>query len=107
MNDWTPISFEDLSAMITQAEELMGTQAKRIWQLVRLTPPEKWELHPWGDQGGGFWVVAIAGQTCLYYNDIENGFNTSPFTQWGRIDKYVCDQVTLDDLMNDFCTKGS
>ena len=93
--------------MIAESETQMTHEAKRLWHLIRLSPAEKWEQHPWGDQGGGFWVVAITGKTCLYYNDIEDGFNTSSFSAWGAIDHYVCDQIELQDVLNGFLADSS
>lgn len=60
-------------------------------------PPAKWHLSPWGDLGGGFWVVAVRDDRVLWYNDIEDGFNVSRFTETGTIPstEYSCNQ---DDL---------
>ena len=70
--------------------------ALRLWHLIR-TPPEKWALHPWGDLGGGFWVVAVFGRSALWYNDIERGFNVSRFQTEGVIPsgEYWCNQDPL------------
>ena len=48
-----------------------------------------------GDLGGGFWVVAIIGQKCIYYNDIEDGFNESEFEETGQIGEYLTNQSEL------------
>jgi hypothetical protein len=58
-----------------------------MWETIRISP-EKWQQHQFGDQGGGFWVVAILGGTVVWYNDIEGGFNRSRFTRYGEIDEY-------------------
>ncbi|MHB0938131.1 MAG: hypothetical protein ACYDCO_24220 [Armatimonadota bacterium] len=67
----------------------------RLWELIRIDP-EKWQLHPWGDEGGGFWVVAIIGNYCQYYNDIEHGFNWSQYQEHGLISDYWCSQDDLE-----------
>ncbi|OUS05904.1 hypothetical protein A9Q81_03945 [Gammaproteobacteria bacterium 42_54_T18] len=36
----------------------------------------------------GFWVVAVIGSKVLWYNHVEQGFNVSPFSTCGCIDKY-------------------
>ncbi len=36
----------------------------------------------------GFWVVAVIGNKVLWYNHVEQGFNVSPFSSYGCIDKY-------------------
>lgn len=96
---WSPISERELAGMIVTAEEKMAAETSRFWEAIRLPKPEKWQLHPWGDQGGGFWVVAIAGKRCVYYNDIEEGFELSPFAQWGAIGDYICNNDELHELL--------
>jgi hypothetical protein len=60
-------------------------------------PPRKWAQSPWGDRGGGFWVVARYRQKVLWFNDIEYGFNVSRFENEGRIPggEYWCSQDTI------------
>lgn len=85
---------EELQKDIDAGFSKMSTSERSLWQNLNIKP-EKWVLTPWGDEGGGFWVVAIYGNTCIYYNDIEEGFNTSSYAEYGRIDKYFCDQDEL------------
>ena len=61
--------------------------------------PAKWRQSPWGDEGNGFWAVASDQGRVLWYNDIEDGFNVSAFTDWGIIpdDEYWCNQDELKD----------
>jgi len=54
--------------------------------------PTKWQCPPWGDEGGGFWVVAIRNGMVTWYNDIEEGFNESRFVKEGTISEYGCNQ---------------
>lgn len=81
----------------------MASACARLWSAIRIEP-EKWLLHPYGDGGGGFWVVAIVGKTVIWYNDLEEGFNRSRYSIYGQIDDYWCNQdeldVTLGYLMN-------
>ena len=39
------------------------------------------------------------GKLVLWYNDIEEGFNTSSFTHEGVIEQYWCNQDTLHEAM--------
>lgn len=98
---WKPLSQTALEGLIEVAEYAMEPEALALWELIRV-PPEKWQLSPWGDLGGGFWVVAVLGKKCLWYNDIEDGFNLSPFEEWGCIAKYWCNQTTLSELMHSY-----
>lgn len=85
----------------------MSSSQMRIWEKVKLSPPEKWAQSPWGDEGGGFWVVAVFGLNCLYYNDIEDGFNESRFSSWGVIDEYRCNQIELHHFIASVFTPSS
>ncbi len=91
---WQPISEDDLLPLIATAEAAMAPPALALWERVRIQPV-KWALPPWGDMGGGFWVVAVVGQECVWYNDIEDGFNVSRFETTGRIADYWCSQSEL------------
>ena len=52
-----------------------------------------------GEQGSGFWVVGIIGKTVIYYNDIEEGYNLSAFTNYGEIDNYYPNQMELHEMV--------
>lgn len=94
---WEPISENELIQLIQTAEARMSENLPlhRFWLKIKITP-EKWSLPPWGDEGGGFWVVAVMGQMCVYFNDIEDGFNTSRYSTFGQIEDYYCDQTELE-----------
>ena len=47
--------------------------------------PVQWRQSPWGDQNGGFWVLAVQDDRVLWYNDIEDGFQVSRFEHAGTI----------------------
>ena len=92
---WEPISEEAIWDDINSSWERMDFPQRHLWESIRIDP-EKWELHPWGDLGGGFWVVAILGKTVIWYNDIEHGFNRSTYTKYGTLDHYWCNQDDLE-----------
>jgi hypothetical protein len=48
----------------------------RLWAAIQISPA-KWAQIRWRDKSGGFWVVAILDSTVVWYNDIEDGFNSS------------------------------
>jgi hypothetical protein len=100
MSDWSPIEESALLELIDNAEWMLEGLDKSFWGLIKLSVPEKWVNHPLGDLGGGFWVVAIVGNRCLYYNDIEDGFNVSTFKSWGEIDEYFSNQLKLEELVS-------
>ncbi|MEW8073348.1 MAG: hypothetical protein AB2765_11185 [Candidatus Thiodiazotropha endolucinida] len=41
-------------------------------------------------------VVAIIGNTVIWINDIEKGFNRSNFKEFGIIEEYYCNQDELE-----------
>jgi len=98
---WQPLSQEKLVDMIDNAEWMMESPVRAFWDRIKITP-EKWQLPSMGDEGGGFWVVALVGQECLYYNDIEGGFNRSPYDKSGQITNYFCNQSDLLAFMKSY-----
>ena len=76
----------------------MDPATRRFWKAIQLDP-RKWQQHPWGDEGGGFWVVGVLGQRVLWYNDIEDGFNVSEYSEFGTIDHYGANQSELQNVV--------
>lgn len=103
MVEWEPITEKALLIRIDQGRAAMTEASRRLWDAVRIQP-EKWEQHPYGDSGGGFWVVGLIGRTAIWFNDIEEGFNRSVYSTYGVIEDYWCNQdelnVTVDYLAN-------
>ncbi len=103
MIEWEPITEAALRSRVAQSEARMSSSQRRLWEAVRIDP-ENWQQHPYGDPGAGFWVVALVGQTVIWYNDIEEGFNRSRYSDYGTIDDYWCNQdeleLTVQYLMN-------
>ena len=95
MTDWEPISETALLARIRQGYKRMTQAQQRLWNAIRINP-EKWQQHPYGDAGGGFWTVGLVGRTAIWYNDREDGFNRSVYSTYGLIDDYWCNQDELD-----------
>jgi len=94
MEQWEPISFNDLHDGIQKTEKDLDKELKNFWDLIKIDPI-KWEEKEYGEMGGGFWVVAIFGHQVIWYNDIEEGFNISDYKTFGKIEDYWCDQDEL------------
>lgn len=58
MVDWEPISEVALLARFNQGYARMTQAQQRLWHAIRINP-EKWQQHPYGDVGGGFWTVGL------------------------------------------------
>ena len=92
---WKPLPEEELHDMLNSAWRRMSLPQRRLWEAIRIEP-QKWASHPYGDLGGGFWAVALLGQTVVWFNDIEDGFNRSHYTTHGAIGAYWCNQDQLE-----------
>lgn len=95
--DWQSLREEHLIKLINEARARMNPLERRFWDAIAITP-EKWHQTPYGDRGGGFWVVAVLGKTVIWYNDIEDGFNYSVYGEFGIIptSEYWCNQDDLE-----------
>lgn len=91
---WQPINEGALGDLISESRDSMDLPLLRLWDQIKIDP-QKWQLPPWGDLGGGFWAVAIIGNTVIWYNDIEEGFNRSKYMIHGYINEYWCNQDEL------------
>jgi hypothetical protein len=98
---WTPISEESIYELINQSWKRMNLKQRSFWEMVQIEPV-KWSLPPWGDEGGGFWVVGRIGRRVIWYNDIEDGFNQSPCSVEKTIDTYRCNQDYLEHILQQF-----
>jgi hypothetical protein len=97
---WTPVKESSILKDIEYCGDILFSKPDclKFWEYIKITP-EKWSEKEMGEEGGGFWVVAIMGKTVIYYNDIEDGYNWSPFTRYGEIDNYVCSQMELFEMI--------
>jgi hypothetical protein len=93
---WTPISLPELESLVTSDLAECSEELRALFARVRIEPT-KWRQRPWGNEGGGFWAVAVHRDRVLWYNDIECGFNVSRFADWGEIPdrEYWCNQDKL------------
>lgn len=91
---WTPITRDELGELIRRGQDAMGPELLRLWRAIMIDPV-KWQEAGYGAEGGGFWVVAIIGKQVLWYNDIEDGFNVSGYSEHGRIGQYFCNRSAL------------
>jgi hypothetical protein len=92
---WTPISLTELEEWISRGESKLEGELLKFWNLIKIAP-QKWQEKEYRDEVGEFWVVAVFGNAVVFYNDIEDGFNISPYTAYGQISKYACEQSELD-----------
>jgi hypothetical protein len=92
--DWEPLSEASLWDLINAAEIRMDIPQARLWEIVRIEPT-KWSGLIYGKENG-FWAVAVIGNWVVWYNDIEEGFNSSRYDSFGTIGEYWCNQDNLE-----------
>ena len=97
---WKPATKEKIKKDIEWCGDVLFIQPDclKFWEYIKIEP-EKWKEKQKGHEGNGFWIVAIMGKAVIYYNDIEEGYNLSPFTTFGEIDEYYCNQAELYQII--------
>jgi len=99
-DSWKPVTYVQLVNLLSHNESQLEERVSTFWQAIRLPAAELWQQHPWGNEGCGFWVIATAGRTCIYYNDITEGFSVGHFQRWGHISDYQTSHSTLQATLN-------
>ncbi len=95
---WEPLSFDELYSLIIYFEKSEYGELLNLWNLIKINP-EKWKEEEYGEEGGGFWVVAMFGYYVVWYNDIEEGFNISSYHNFGTIGRYGASQYMLREIL--------
>lgn len=72
----------------------MSLKQRFLWDVIKRMP-EEWELRGFGP----CWVVALIGPTVIYYNHFEEGFDTSPWSQYGYIERYAALSYGLENAV--------
>jgi hypothetical protein len=93
---WSPLSRDELQSTLRRELAECSDEQRAYFDGVAFEPA-KWSQSPYGDEGGGFWAVAADDNRVLWFNDIEDGFNVSTYTDWGTIpaNQYWCNQDEL------------
>jgi hypothetical protein len=97
---WQPLGREELEQLMSAGLSEADDPVRAAWQRIRIEP-ERWQCSPWGDLAGGFWAVAVTGGVVIWFNDIEEGFNASPFRERGVIGEYACNQRTFAEMLGE------
>lgn len=84
--------------LINDSRERMSPSQKRLWERVQVAPA-KWACEPHSGINGGFWVVGLIGQSVVWFNDIEDGFQRSSYVRYGEIEEYGSMQFGLEEVV--------
>lgn len=94
------LSIEALGEILADSVAEMDEPERRLWDLIRVRP-ERWRQSPEGNLvGGGFWVVAVLGRRVIWWNEVEPGFNVTPYRQHGTIDGFGWSDDELHHLVH-------
>jgi hypothetical protein len=85
----------DIWDLINAGWDRMSIPQRNLWEVIKVSPA-KWQEPTYGKHVGGFWIVGIVGQKVIWYNDIEDGFNLSKYSELGTISEYWCNQDQLE-----------
>jgi hypothetical protein len=94
MGDEMTFSEEQLWDEINSGWSRMSFKQRHLWEVIKRTP-EEWDLKGYGP----CWVVAVIGETVIYYNHFEYGFNRSSWTTFGIIDHFQSLQIGLEEAI--------
>ena len=91
---------KELEKCISEAEHELKEEderAIRLWQRIQKSPVA-WsqEQYPGGDT---FWVIAIMGSRCPYYNHVEGGWGWGKYTEMGKVCEYHWQQLEIQHVV--------
>jgi hypothetical protein len=72
-------------------------RAIRLWERIKV-PASLWTQTQYPIDST-FWVIAIMGDRCLYFNFVEGGWGWGKYHEWGRIDTYHWQQDELQHVV--------
>jgi hypothetical protein len=93
----------DVAKEVAEAERDLDASERRLWERIRIAPV-RWEQRQYGDEANQyserFWVVAIMGTRCLYFNHVEGGWGWGRFAEWGSICEYHWQQDEIHHVVS-------
>ena len=87
----------EVAEEIAKSERGLDARSLRLWERVRIAP-EPWTQHQYPG-GQPFWVVAILGNRCLHFNDVEGGWGWGRFSEWGQVGESHCQQDEIHHVV--------
>jgi hypothetical protein len=93
VNTWQPITASELSELVSRQLTECEPGLRKVFEQYRVEPYRA----PFASEGAleSAFVVAKRGNDVLYFEDVEEGFNTSPLSKDGRILEHWCNQDEL------------
>lgn len=72
-------------------------RAMLLWERI-MVPASLWTSAQYTIDST-FWVIAIIGNRCLYFNFVEGGWGWGQYHEWGRIDNYHWQQDEIHHVV--------
>lgn len=94
------IDEEEITELLNDAQWVLEGLPNNFWRLIKLSPFEIWGT-PEEAEAEYVWVVAIIGNRCVFYDELNNGFVIGHYDVHGELDESLFDQsaMQLDDLI--------
>jgi hypothetical protein len=102
---WMPISKDALENEIASQCKDISDEELAYFNKIRV-PLESVKIERWGNTESVF-VVAKAGATIIFYEDIEEGFEITELNEQGAISDYGASQFTLQQVINQLRASNS
>lgn len=80
------LTLEQVAAEIAECERVLVGPQLRLWERMRIAPL-LWSQNQYPEENP-FWVVAILGCRCMYFNHVEGGWGWGRFAEWGQVGEY-------------------
>lgn len=98
MNQWSSFTKKELDFEIFIQEQELENDVLKIWNKAKIKP-ELWYCNDVIESY--FWVVAIIDENLIWYNDITENFQKTPFKTQGFIDQYKAQNKSLNDMIKE------
>lgn len=72
-------------------------RASLLWERIKV-PASLWTQSQYPIDSS-FWVIAILGSYCMYFNFVEGGWGWGRYEQWGRIESYHWQQDEIHHVV--------
>lgn len=74
-----------------------SARAFKLWERIKV-PASLWNQEQYSMEPT-FWVIAIMGGRCLYFNYVEGGWGWGQYQDWGKIDTYHWQQDEISHVV--------
>jgi hypothetical protein len=94
------IADQKITKLLNDAEWLLEGLPKSFWRFIKLSAFEIWET-PEQAEFEYAWVVAIMGNRCVFYNELNKGFVIGHYEVHGQLDErsLAKSAMQLNDLI--------